>query len=84
MKKLSLFLILIFLIGVLILGVFFWNGVYSPIDTGSNVGKIFIIEKGEATSEIAYNLEKEGFIRSGHLFRIYTFFKGVSGRLQAG
>jgi len=61
-----------------------WNGIYSPIDTSSNAGKIFIIEKGEATSEIAYNLEKEGFIRSGHLFRIYTFFKGISGRLQAG
>lgn len=81
MRKYFLFFIVFLL---LIFGVFSWNGIYSPIDTGSNTGKIFIIEKGEATSEIAYNLEKEGFIRSGQLFRIYTFFKGTSGRLQAG
>ena len=81
MRKYFLFFIVFLL---LIFGVFLWNGVYSPIDTDSNVEKVFIIEKGEATSEIAYNLEKEGFIRSGHLFRIYTFFKGISGKLQAG
>lgn len=84
MKKISLFLILIFLIGVLIFGVFSWNAIYSPINTGSNAEEVFIIEKGDGAREIAYSLEKEGFIRSRHLFRVYTFFKGISGRLQAG
>ncbi|MCH8741875.1 endolytic transglycosylase MltG [Patescibacteria group bacterium] len=81
MRKYFLFFILFLL---LIFGVFFWKGIYLPMDTDSNVEKVFIVEKGEATSEIAYNLEKEGFIRSGSLFRVYTFLKGISGRLQAG
>jgi len=84
MKKYILkILIIIFLISFS--GFFFvWRGIYLPKDQNSRTEEIFTIKKGEGSKEISLNLEKEGLIGSGFLFRIYTFSKGVSANLQAG
>ena len=63
---------------------FVWQGIYSPKDPNSSQEKIFLIEKGEGTKEIADNLQKEGLIKWSPLFRIYIFKKGIAGNLQAG
>jgi UPF0755 protein len=83
MKRFFIFLILILFL-ILASVFFFWQGVYLPKDAHSQTEKLFLIKEGEGTKEIAFNLEKEGLIKWGPLFRIYTFHKRISGRLQAG
>jgi len=80
-KKIKItFLLAIFII---LAGIYIWRGIYLPINKNSRE-IIFSIKKGEGTKEISINLEEEGMIRMATLFRIYSIFKGVSGRLQAG
>lgn len=82
MKIFFLYLILFFcLLGIFI---FFWTGIYLAKDSTSQTTKIFSIKKGEGTREISINLEKEGLIRFGPLFRIYAITQGMTGKLQAG
>ena len=71
-------IILILIIGALLLAIFF------PKNLTSKEEVIFNIEKGQSSREIALNLEKEGLIRWGPVFRGYVLVKGVSGKLQAG
>lgn len=81
-KKIKIsFLILVIII---LAGIYFWQGIYLPINKNSKEEIIFSIKKGEGTKEIAVNLEKEGLIKMATLFRIFTILKGVSGKLQAG
>ncbi|HDZ54694.1 MAG TPA: endolytic transglycosylase MltG [Candidatus Nealsonbacteria bacterium] len=75
---------LLFLSLILIFIGFLWYGIYSPKDVNSQIEEIFIIKTGEGTKEISFNLEKQGFIKSGPFFRFYTLYKGISGDLQAG
>ena len=63
---------------------FLWQGIYIPKAPYSAEKKMFSIEKGEGTKEIAHLLERESFIKSAPLFRAYSLFKRVAGRLQAG
>ena len=44
----------------------------------------FKIEKGQGSKEIALDLEAQGLIWWGPVFRIYVLIGGVSGKLQAG
>jgi len=64
--------------------VFFISGIFLPRDPFSQGQLIFQVEKGEGSKDIALNLEKEGLIFWGPLFRPYVLAKGVSGSLQAG
>lgn len=81
MKSYFLIIIfLIFLIGVLSI----WQGIYLSQNTNSQEEILFMVQKGEGTREIAFNLEKKGLIKRAPLFRLYTFLKGVSRSLQAG
>ena len=68
----------------LLLVFFVFLGIYLPKSFTSDKEVFFNIEKGEGSKEIALNLEKEGLVQWGPLFRIYVFAKGVSGNLQAG
>jgi len=81
-KKIILFFLLLLL--VILGGVYIWQGIYLPINQNSKEEVTFSIKKGEGTKEIAVNLEKEKLVRVATLFRIYTIFTGVSGKLQAG
>lgn len=82
MKKflISFFILILLLILIIFLG----QGIYLPKNANSREVKVFSVRKGEGTKEISINLEREGLIKSGPLFRLYTLLKGVSGRLQAG
>jgi len=81
MKNLKNFILFFCLLGLFI---FFWTAIYLPKESLSQETKLFSVKKGEGTKEISINLEKEGFIKSGSFFRIYTIIAGVSGKLQAG
>jgi UPF0755 protein len=60
------------------------GGVFLPRDLDSEKQVIFQIERGWGSKEIALNLEKEGLIWWGPVFRIYVLASGKSGKLQAG
>lgn len=79
-KKIIFILVIIFLLSV----IFVWQAIYLPKEPKSEKEIIFDIEKGQGTKEISINLKKEGLIKSVTLFRLYTLFKGISGKLQAG
>jgi UPF0755 protein len=81
-KKIVLFFLVLAII--ILAGIYVWQGIYQPIDKNSKEEINFLIKKGEGTKEISVNLEKERLIRMATLFRIYTIFKGVSDKLQAG
>lgn len=61
-----------------------WWAIYLPQNVLSNKEIIFNVEKGEGSREIAFNLKKEGLIKSKVLFRIHAFNKRVAAQLQAG
>lgn len=71
------------LISILLIGFLLW-GIYLPKNSLPEKEIIFNIEKGEGSRDIALNLEKEGLIRWGPIFRLYVLTTGVSGKLQAG
>ncbi len=66
------------------LGVFLLAGIYLPKDSRSAEMKIFLVEKGEGSRNIAMNLEKAGLITWSPLFRLYVLTKGISNNLQSG
>jgi UPF0755 protein len=68
---------------VLIIGSLFWE-IYLPKDSLSKEQILFNIRKGEGSREISLNLEKEGLIKWGPLYRLYVLTTGASGSLQAG
>jgi UPF0755 protein len=83
MKKKIIFLI--FSIFIISLSLFyFWYSIYFPIEVGSKREIVFEIRKGEGGKEISKNLKKEGLIRFGIPFRLYTYFRGVARKLQSG
>ena len=45
---------------------------------------IFTINKGEGSKDIALNLEKEGMVWWGQLFRAYVLTRGTANNIQAG
>jgi len=81
--KSAIFLLCILLF-IILFSFWVWQGIYLPRNPNSKELKMFLIEKGEGTREISSKLEKQGLIKSGPLFRIYTLSKGISGKLQAG
>ncbi len=76
MKKKTIFLISI--IG------FFVLMVSLPKNLSSQKELLFKVEKGEGSKDIARNLEKEGVIWWGQLFRAYVLVRNTSNRMQAG
>ena len=84
MKK-FLFFIFIFLIVLTSLAYFiFYRQIFSPIEPLDSEEKIFIIERGEGSKEIALSLEEENLIKWAPLFRFYVLIKGIAGNLKAG
>ena len=76
MRKIIIILLILFIVIII------WQ-IYLPISFGSTE-IIFRIEKGEGSREIAINLEHEGLIWWGPVFRVYVYTTGVSKNLQAG
>jgi len=77
-------IISILVICCLLLVVYFWIGIYQPKESGFAKSVTFSIQKGEGSKEIAVNLERADLIKWESPFRVYVYFKGVAGKLQAG
>ena len=56
---------------------------YTPLDK-SGGEQVFIIEEGEGMEKIADNLKAEKLIRNKWVYYYYLWFKGKTGKLQAG
>lgn len=80
MKKQFIFIIFIIF---LILLFFLWQGIYLPKNPKGEE-EIFSVQAGKSLKEISSSLGKQGFIKSGIFFRIYTLLSGDSKKLQAG
>jgi len=68
-------------LGIFIFLIFFFF--YLPVG-GSEVEKIFLIEKGKGIKEIAHSLKEEKLIKSKIAFLIYGVLSGKHKKLQAG
>lgn len=80
MKKIILLILILTILSV----IFIWQGVYQSKNRNSNESVVFLLERGEGSKEIALNLEGEGLIWWGSLFRAYVLVRGISKNLQAG
>jgi UPF0755 protein len=81
-KKRILFSSLIVLVVLII--VFSYQSVFSPVDSLAQEEIIFEIEKGQSSKEIALNLEEQGLIKSSFVFRFYALINGTIRNLKAG
>lgn len=82
MKKIFVFLVLIFIMG----GGFylFYQEGALPVQKDDSSKKIFVIKKGESLSSIADSLEREKFIRSKVIFYLVVKRLGIERKIQAG
>ncbi len=81
MSKKSLILFIILLI---FLGLYVWQGIYFPKDRNVQENELFAVSKGEGLEDIALNLKNQEIIKSKLLFEFYVFFTGTAPKLQAG
>lgn len=69
---------------LVILVILFVGNFFIPRSLDSSKEVFFRVERGEGSRDIAINLEKEGLIFWGPIFRVYVHIKGISGQLKAG
>jgi len=73
------------IVAVILLSVFFvYQGIYYPIEPGSDETVMFLVKKGEGAKEISINLKEQGLIRYSSLFRIYALIEDKAEELKAG
>lgn len=82
MKK--IFLGIFFLVLISIVTGFYWFYDNAKAITTDKSFENFLIEKGATATQIANNLQKEGFIKNQLAFRIYLKVTGQSSSLQKG
>ncbi len=80
MKRIGLFFIFLFFLFFVF---FIYKQIYLPKDSNNKEEVIFQIKKGEGVRNIAFNLEKEGLIRSRLIFQLYVGLQRKMS-LQAG
>lgn len=77
--------ILLIVIGVFILGLYFWwNNGLASVDKKNNEFQSFVIPKGTAVRAIGNNLKEEGLIRDPVVFFIYIKMNNLDRGMQAG
>ncbi len=69
---------------ILIGGFLIWQGIYYPIEPGSDETVMFLVKKGEGAKDISISLKEQGLIRYSSLFRIYTLIEDKAEELKAG
>jgi len=69
---------------ILIGGFLIYQGIYYPIESGSDEIVIFLVKKGQGAKEISINLKEQGLIRYSSFFRIYTLIEDKAEELKAG
>jgi UPF0755 protein len=73
---------IVFSLIFIFLSVIFLMAVFLPKNYDAE--KIFTINKGDGSKEVAQNLEKEGLVSSSLAFRIYVLISGDSKKIKAG
>lgn len=69
---------------ILIGGFLIYQGIYYPIEPGSDQTVIFLVKKGEGAKEISINLKEQGLIRYSSFFRVYALIEDKAEELKAG
>lgn len=72
---------------VMVMGVFLGAIFYSqlgPVNAKDNVDRLFVVNKGDTSMQIAKNLEKEGFLKNAQVFVFYARLTGNLNKLKAG
>lgn len=83
MKQAIVGLFVLIGLGVLILSIWVWRGVYTPVND-YEMAIEFTIESGSGVQTIAADLEAADLIRSPLLFGVYVRATGNTASLQAG
>lgn len=69
---------------ILFSGFLIYQGIYLPLDPGSEETKVFLIKRGQGAEEISNNLEEQGLIRYASFFRAYALINDQANELIAG
>jgi len=69
---------------ILFSGFSIYQGIYLPLDSGSQETKVFLVKKGQGAEEISNNLEEQGLIRYASFFRAYALINNQADKLIAG
>ncbi|MDP3994889.1 MAG: endolytic transglycosylase MltG [bacterium] len=81
MKKVFLFLIIPIL--VFVTGVYWFSEKSKPVSNETKL-RDFLVIKGSSASQVGNKLNKEGFIKSGLVFKLYVQITGNTKKIQAG
>src|SRR3990167_4912605 len=82
MKKLGIFLLLIFIFAVGFL--LYYKEGSLPVDKTSKESQIFVIRQGENLTTIANNLSNQKLIRNKIIFYLIVKQLGIEKKMQAG
>lgn len=80
MKQLIAWLLIILIGSFLVKG--WWSSQFAPVSQDTTQ-KAFVVKRGESTSSIADNLQKQGLIRSSTAFKVALRLKG-NPKIEAG
>lgn len=85
-RKLKVWFLIIPLVLLLVIlsGLFYINGLSTPLDSESKEYISLSIPYGTSTQKIGTILEEEGVIKSGDKFKLYAKLHGFNGKLEAG
>jgi UPF0755 protein len=82
MKKI---LVVVVLLLIIVVGFYlYYKEGAMPVNIKDKTTKIFVIQRGESVTQIAKNLEKEGFIRNRTVFYLVVKQLGIDNKIQAG
>jgi len=82
MKKLLILPFFLFFFSFFVFS--WWKNVSSPRDANDKTPRDFLVTRGQSLGQVAYNLEKQGFIKSRTAFKFYTQIAGAAGKIQPG
>src|SRR3989337_229389 len=82
MKRLTPFVI--FIVLIIIGGLFWWHRGLSPMNKSDKEARMFIVQKGEGVKSIGENLKEQGLIRDPLVFYILAKQLGIERKIQAG
>lgn len=82
--KLLILAIACFTLAIFLTVGFFLTRYYISPPSSDSTQSTFTIQKGEALTNVAMDLEKQGFIRSALAFRVIVQISGYQNQIQAG
>lgn len=84
-KNLRIILVLVIIFLVLALGFTIFVSLELNKSVSRDQNKVsFLVKEGNGVSDIALNLQNQGLVRSGFVFRLYIAWRGAANYIQAG